>query len=125
MIQAARRYAAGCDAERAVQLSPEADKAYYSRGCVRFLMGEYVHALNDFKQALQINTDHHYTAGLAVAYHALGGESNTDEARNLWARLVAGDERYADADWLHSEFGWPEPLMAEARQVIALVDRET
>jgi tetratricopeptide (TPR) repeat protein len=93
LIQAARGdMAAGmADAERAVQLSPEADKAYYSRGCVRFLMGEYVHALNDFKQALQINTDHHYTAGLAVAYHALGGESNTDEARNLWTRLVAGD----------------------------------
>jgi hypothetical protein len=42
-----------------------------------------------------------------------------DEAIQLWQKLVAQNANYKNVEWLRKELDWTEPLVEEARRLIA------
>ena len=105
------------DFDRAIELDPEYAAAYSNRGEAYFALKRYDRALADFKKSEELSPGYHFArAGMAITQHALGA---VEEARRLWQGLVDGDERYLDVDWVKEELNWIEPLVEEARKLIA------
>jgi tetratricopeptide (TPR) repeat protein len=87
---------------------------------VYFAMGNFEAALRDFERSHELDSEFKWAiAGLAITHHALG---HVEKARKLWRRLLAQDERYRDADWVKQKLNWPDPLVEEARKLIAGLD---
>lgn len=111
------------DYTEAIRLNPQYADAYANRGESHFASKQYELSLVDLRQASNLpvfnNTfplSNFISGGLAVTHHALG---QVDEAKRLWRTLAAQDTRYKDADWVKQELNWAEPLVEEARKLIA------
>jgi tetratricopeptide (TPR) repeat protein len=105
------------DYNKAIQMDPEYARAYSNRGESLFALGLYDQALSDFLTSERLRPSYHYsTAGLAISYHAL---ENYTEAKKLWKALVDSDTHYRDANWVGEKLGWADPLIEEARKLIA------
>jgi tetratricopeptide (TPR) repeat protein len=105
------------DFSEVIRLDPQMMEAYVGRGEAHFALEPYDQALSDFKKANDLRPGHNFAlAGLAITHHARG---NAQEARRLWRILLGMDERYRDAEWVKTELNWAEPLVEEARRLIA------
>jgi tetratricopeptide (TPR) repeat protein len=97
--------------------SPDFTLIRNDRGETYFALGRYDGALADFKRVYAANPEYvHCLAGLAITYHVL---NRGDEARRLWAVLLEKDARFNDSEWVKQRLNWAEPLVAEARRLIA------
>jgi tetratricopeptide (TPR) repeat protein len=150
-VHAHKKYEAGnvdeaiVDYTEAIRLNPHYAIAYNNRGVARYrnAKGDLDGAIADYTEALRLNPRLAHTyqnrgnaylnkrdlvaasldwdkarAVEAINQHALG---NSAEARRLWQGLVELDEGYKDAEWVGKELNWAEPLVEEARKVIALL----
>ncbi len=106
------------DYTEAIRLYPQDAAAYYNnRGEVYFALKQYDQALDDFKKANELMPGNKFAlAGLAITHHAMG---NVQEARRLWRVLIGMDEQYRDVEWVKTELNWADPLVEEARKLIA------
>ncbi|MBN1201015.1 MAG: tetratricopeptide repeat protein [Anaerolineae bacterium] len=106
------------DYTEAIRLSPWDVAAYSNRGEVYFATGQYDQALMDFNKANYLRPGFDFVlAGLAITQHALG---QVKEAKRLWRRVRLGmDKRYRDVEWVRQELNWADPLVDEARKLIA------
>lgn len=109
--------AAIADYTQAIRLKSDFFESYYNRGEIYFVQREYDKSLSDFKKFNDLRPgDNFALAGLAITQHALG---NLSEAHRLWKLLIGLDTRYKDADWVKTELNWADPLVDEARKLIA------
>lgn len=109
--------AAMADFEKAIAVDAKYAATYQSRGALYYTLNELENALADFTKASEFPDHKDFAAaGLAVTHHAMG---DVDEARRLWLGLVEQDARFKDADWVKGELNWAEPLVNEARKLIA------
>jgi tetratricopeptide (TPR) repeat protein len=105
------------DFKKALEADPESPYAYIGIADIHFLLGEYELALENAQKAHELEPEiDGITATLAVNYFVL---RQTEQAFEIWRELVAKDERYRDADWVKQEHTWTEPLVEEARKLIA------
>ena len=97
--------------------NPEFPEAYSGFGCIHFVQEQYDTALADFKTAQGLKPDSEFNmAALAVTHHALG---QVEEAAHLWKQLVERDANYQDANWVKEKLTLAEPMVEEARKLIA------
>jgi tetratricopeptide (TPR) repeat protein len=105
------------DYNQSLYLNPQYPSAYHNRGELYFILSKYKTALEDFNNANRLRSNYNITlAGLAITHHALG---NIDEALKLWRQLLEKDELYRDTEWVRKELNWTEPLVEEAKKLIA------
>lgn len=105
------------DLNRAVELNPQYPPFYNSRAGIYFAFGQLDRALEDFKTAYELSSKEKFaTGGLAVTHHAMG---NVDQAQALWRTLLAKDTQFKNPDWVKKELEWLDPLVDEARKLIA------
>ena len=57
-------------------------------------------------------------AAMALCYYVLG---QTPHARRIWKIIVSRDARYLLPRFLRKELGWPDPMLAVAAKVSAMV----
>lgn len=109
--------------EKALRLSPDNWTIYNDRGEAYFKAGEYEQARADFEKALALSSEVRFSlAGLAVTLHALG---KVDEAILAWKSRQAEEPRYGNAEWVGRRLFWTEPLVEEARKLIARLDADS
>ena len=104
------------DNSEAIRIDPQSAYAYNNRAEAYFALQRYDEAFDDFRRAYALGNDRMMMAGLAITNHALG---RTDEARDLWQRLLEKNANFKDADWVGKELNWAQPLIEEARKLIA------
>ncbi|MEO8606235.1 MAG: tetratricopeptide repeat protein [Chloroflexota bacterium] len=105
------------DLSQGVSLNTGDVNAVEARAEVYFALGQYDNALTDFQTFAKANPDDKFAlSGLAITYHALG---DAEQAHQLWTQLLQIDARYNDANWVKSELHWADPLVEEARKIIA------
>jgi tetratricopeptide (TPR) repeat protein len=105
------------DCNEAIRLDPEDAIAHNNRGEAYFALKQYGQALEDFKKADDLKPGYNSAlGGLAITYHAMG---NVQEARTLWRVLIRMDAQYRDAEWVKTKLNWADPLVEEARKLIA------
>jgi tetratricopeptide (TPR) repeat protein len=105
------------DYSMAIKLRPSFDVAYTNRGELFFVKGQLSDALSDLRKANEFVPDDNYTlAVIAITQHAM---QNIKEAHRLWKNLIAREVHYKDLEWVKHELNWEEPLMEEARKLIA------
>jgi tetratricopeptide (TPR) repeat protein len=105
------------DYSEAIRLKPDFVEAYCNRGEAHFAQGAYHKAFADFSRVLELTPEDDACIGdLAITYYATG---TLVEAQQLWHKLLARDKRYANADWVGKHLDWAEPLIEEARKLIA------
>jgi tetratricopeptide (TPR) repeat protein len=105
------------DFDKSVALDPRYAYAYSNRGEVQFIIGQYQNALVNFQKANELKRgDKFALAGMAISFHALG---NLSEAQRDWKSLVGRDKRYKDVEWVRRTLRWANPLVEEARKLIA------
>jgi tetratricopeptide (TPR) repeat protein len=106
------------DFTRALELEDDNVRAMNNRAVVEFCLGELKEASEDYAKALtHMPTERLLLAGMAVTLHAL--DENDNKARELWKGLVKIEPRYKDANWAGQQLLWPEPLVNEAKKLIA------
>jgi tetratricopeptide (TPR) repeat protein len=109
--------AAVADWSEAIRLKPDDASTYNNRGEAYFARGEAAKALGDFAVAVQFDSQSkHALAGLAITYHALG---LFNKAQESWKVLAGQNTNFQDADWVKKDLNWAEPLVEEARKLIA------
>jgi tetratricopeptide (TPR) repeat protein len=109
--------AAIADWSEAIRLKPDDASTYSNRAEAYFAKGEAAKALGDFAVAAQLGVQsNHALAGLAITYHALG---LSDKALESWRILRSKNQNFRNADWVKKELDWAEPLVEEARKLIA------
>jgi tetratricopeptide (TPR) repeat protein len=117
-------YGAIADYNKAIRLDSNlANRSaiHNNRGEVYFALGQYDWAEADFKEAEALRSGNDFAiAGLAITYHAQG---KFEQAISLWQTLIKKDEHFAEADWVGKKFNWLEPLVDEARKLIATLDQ--
>lgn len=104
------------DYDTAVHLKPDYAMAYSNRAEVFFTLARFDEAMEGFKKADELQPSFKCAAGLAITHHAMG---NVDEGRRLWQGLAEQDSGFKDADWVKGELNWAEPLVNEARKLLA------
>ncbi|MAU13712.1 MAG: hypothetical protein CL607_28100 [Anaerolineaceae bacterium] len=105
------------DINKYLDLSPENADAHNNLGVIEFIFGNYLKAKEFLRKTLQLEPDHFFAkANLGITQHAFG---EITEAHALWRQLVEKDEHHMDADWVGKEYNWAEPLIEEARKLIA------
>jgi tetratricopeptide (TPR) repeat protein len=105
------------DLSELIVRNPNDYSAYNNRAEAYFTIGGFALALSDYQRANELfPNDSIILAGLAITYHALG---QTDHAKQLWQSLVAEEADYQHADWVQRAHLWAEPLVEEARKLIA------
>ena len=57
-------------------------------------------------------------AGEAVARY---GRGETDDALDLWARLLKVDTQFSDPDWVKVQLEWPDALVAHVQRIVGLM----
>jgi tetratricopeptide (TPR) repeat protein len=109
------------DYSKAIELDSDSIGSYNNRGEAYFAIGQYKSALSDFKKVNAFKAgDNFALAGLAITYHAT---KNFEEAHRLWKLLTGSDLRFRDPNWVQKELNWAEPLVDEARKLIATLDQ--
>jgi tetratricopeptide (TPR) repeat protein len=105
------------DYSEAIRLNPQGVTAYNNRGEIYFANQQYKEALTYFETANGLRLDYKWArAGLAITAHALG---QIEQARTIWQSLISEDQHFQDAEWVRKELNWAEPLVEEARKLIA------
>jgi tetratricopeptide (TPR) repeat protein len=109
------------DYTKAISLDSKLAFAYNNRGEAYFALGNYQQALEDFRKMNELKFgDQFALAGLAISRHAIG---ETDKAIKLWKSLLSVHHKnFRDIDWVKYELNWAEPLVEEARKLIAKLD---
>ncbi|MEO8606877.1 MAG: tetratricopeptide repeat protein [Chloroflexota bacterium] len=108
---------AQADFGKALGIEANFPYAYIGLADIHFLRGEYDLALENAQKAHELVPEvDGISATLAVTYHALG---QVERAAEIWRELMAKDEHYGDVEWVKQEHTWPEPLVEEARKLIA------
>jgi tetratricopeptide (TPR) repeat protein len=105
----------------AISLDSSLVYAYNNRGEAYFALGNYQQALEDFRQTNNLKIgDPFALAGLAISRHAIG---EIEKAKKLWKSLLSiHTDNFRDIDWVRYELNWAEPLVEEARKLIAELD---
>ena len=99
------------------RIDPERTDACVNCGEIFFELETYELSLDFFTTARDLDpADPFALAGLGISAHALG---DLKSAKAYWQLLLDMDERYRNADWTGQQLNWREPLIAEARQLIA------
>jgi tetratricopeptide (TPR) repeat protein len=105
------------DANEAINFDPNLSLAYSNRGEAYFAQEQYSLALENYEKAQKLKRKNKYVApGLAVTLHALGEVS---WALSIWKLLLEQNEKFRDIEWVRKEFNWAEPLVEEAKKLIA------
>lgn len=105
------------DFETAIEIDPQMSYAYGGIGVVAFLQKKYETALQNFIKSDELLPKNEFTlASLAVTYHAL---PQFHRAVEIWKKLIEADNNYLNAEWVKQEHTWPDPLVEEARKLIA------
>jgi tetratricopeptide (TPR) repeat protein len=105
------------DYSEAIRLNPTFASAYNNRGELYFANKQYQEALSDFEAANSLLPYYQMTrGGLAISHHAL---RQIEQAQTIWRSLISDDARFQDAEWVRQELYWAEPLVEEARKLIA------
>jgi tetratricopeptide (TPR) repeat protein len=95
-------------------------RGYYFRGQLLFELKDYDGAKSDFEKSLNLESDSVFVeAALAITHYALG---EVEEAYSLWHELVEKDDKHMDADRVGAEYIWTDPLIEEARKLIASLE---
>lgn len=98
------------DYDEVIRLDPTYYRAFNNRAEIHFSLGGFRQALADFNQAITLCPNFTMSlAGKALTLHALG---QIDEARELWAQLVAHDRRFLEAAWVGRTLRLP-PAMSD------------
>jgi tetratricopeptide (TPR) repeat protein len=105
------------DYGEALRLNPKEVAAYNNRAEAYFARQQYDLALLDYLKANQLKPTYTLAlAGLAITYHVLG---QVEEAKQRWQHLIVKDEKYRNAKWVQKKLNWADPLVDEARKLIA------
>ncbi len=108
------------DFNEAIRLAPNLSTPYYLRGNYFFMYEDYPLALKNYQYARGLDSKLLQTeAGTAIALHAMG---DLRQAQNTWKSLIKKNIQYNDPNWLRTELQWAEPLIKEARKLIAALD---
>ena len=100
-----------------LRIDPERIDACVNCGEIFFELETYELSLDFFTTAHDLDpADPFALAGLGISAHALG---DLKSAEAYWKLLTSIDERYRDADWAGQALNWHEPLIEEARKLIA------
>lgn len=106
------------DAGKAIELDPNLNNEYGSRGQTYFLMGDYEAALADFKMAEQLKKHDDYAlVGQAVTHYAL---DNVETANHLWEQITTHNQNFGDVDTFLKKYAHAEPFADAIREVAAL-----
>ena len=105
------------DYARAIRLDPQNPVVYNNRAEALFVLKRYTQALVDFEMSRRLKPDfENAIAGLAVTDYVLG---HRDNALQLWRKLVKKNKSYLDIHWVWQNLSWPDPLVEQARALIA------
>lgn len=105
------------DLTESIRLDPYDPDNYCNRGEAYFAVSQFDKALDDFQKFNELAPDDDLaTADLALIKYVMG---NISEAHLLWDILLNLDTRYRDVNWVRQELNWAEPLVEEARKLIA------
>jgi tetratricopeptide (TPR) repeat protein len=104
-----------------IKLNSQNWVAYNNRAEGYFALRQYDDAMSDFQKAEAVEAGQKIVqAGLAVTLDAMG---KVDEAKRLWQALITTNVQYRDIDWVQRKLRWSEPLVDEARKLIATLDQ--
>jgi len=85
----------------------------------QFVSGAYEEALMRFQNISTLAPlETEPIAGMALCYFALG---QMPQARRIWKIVISREANYLLPRFLRKELGWPDAMLAVARQVTELV----
>jgi tetratricopeptide (TPR) repeat protein len=105
------------DTDQVIKINENNKTAYSIRGEIFFERKQYAMALLDFQKLNKLEPGQNdVMASLAITYHAT---HDLRTAVRLWRLLLAVNQNFRDPEWVKKELSWADPLVDEARKLIA------